>query len=579
VSGPSDRAQKSNGGGRPSVSMGKTNKNGMQQEWNEHHSPGVQGVSARSTMPPAREPGDLGAAQPMVGHEHLREEASSQSVGESPEESDAVIVPKKQTKTRVMPVESVEGRASAKGKSAVRNTLPAQDGQDELTYLQRIGERAKEKPKEKWNNLLSHIKVPLLKKAYQGLERKAAPGMDGITWEEYGENLDARLLDLQDRIHRGSYHPLPVKRVHIPKGDGKTRPLGLTTMEDKIVQQAARMILEPIYEAEFIGISYGFRPAKSAHDALDAVAAATQRSVNWVLDADLQSYFDTIDHGHLQRFIEQRIGDSRMVRLLMKWVKAGVLEDGKQYKTKEGTPQGGIISPLLANIYLHYVFDLWICEWRKQHAQGEVYAVRYADDLWLGFQKEEDVCAARKAMTERFEQYNLKLHPEKTRVIEFGRYAAERRENRRCGKPETFDFLGFTHICETNQHGKFYVKRRTSRKKRRAKLAHLKKEAKRRRHDPIGEQYTWVKQVLKGHCLYYGVPSNQHALEQFRRAFARIWHSSLQRRSQRGRWTTKQWAAMNAKYPIPQILTPHEWPDARFWQRHPKLDNRRRQAP
>lgn len=513
---------------------------------------------------PAREPGDLDGASPsMVGGRQARE-GESRNPLQAVEKSDASIVPKKSAKTRVTPVEPMEGRVAAKGKSTARNASPTQCGQDALTFLQRIGERAKQKPKEQWTNLLSHIRVPLLKEAYQRLRRNAAAGVDEVTWNEYGERLDERLLDLQDRIHRGSYHPQPVRRVLIPKGDGSTRPLGLVALEDKLAQQAVRMMLEPIYEVEFIGFSYGFRPKRSAHDALDALVVAIKRRVNWVLDADIRAYFDTIDHGHLQRFIEHRIGDSRMVRLLMKWVKAGVLEDGKLHEAKEGTPQGAIISPLLANLYLHYVFDLWICQWRNRHAHGEMYVVRYADDLLLSFQKEQDARALHSALVERFARFGLKLHPDKTRVIEFGRFARQNRERRGLPKPETFDFLGFTHISGETRDGKFLLHRRTSRKKRRAKLARLKEEIGRRRHQRVPVQHAWLSKVLEGHYRYYGVPTNYRALDQFRRHVGWLWHRSLQRRSQRGRWTLQRWRAFEQRLPLPFARLHHPWPDKRF---------------
>lgn len=516
----------------------------------------------------AREPGDLdGASPPMVGGRQLREGDKPQAAEEAVEESDAGVVPKKSAKTRVTPVESMEGRAAAKGKSVARNAPPAQDGSSALTALQRIGKRAKDKPKEKWANLLNHIRVPLLKEAYQRLRKDAASGVDGVTWEEYGERLDERLVDLQDRIHRGSYHPQPLRRVHIPKGDGKTRPLGLLVVEDKIAQQAVRMVLEPIYEAEFIGFSYGFRPKRSQHDALDALAEAIGRKVNWVLDADIRTYYDTIDRGHLQRFIEHRIGDRRLVRLLMKWVKAGVLEDGKLHETREGVPQGAGISPLLSNLYLHYVFDLWVCQWRRQHARGEVYVVRYADDLVVGFQREQDGIAMHKALVERFAKFGLELHPDKTRMIEFGRFARQDRERRGLSKPETFEFVGFVHIAGISREGKFQLKRRTSRKKRRAKLASLKEACRRRRHWRVADQHAWLSKVLEGHYRYYGVPTNYPSLAQFRHKVAWIWHRSLQRRSQRGRWTHERWCAFEQLFPLPNPRIHHPWPDQRFASR------------
>jgi group II intron reverse transcriptase/maturase len=324
------------------------------------------------------------------------------------------MVPKKPAKTRVTPDESVEGRAAAEGKSAHGDAHRAQDRERAPTQVERIGQRAKRREGERFNNLLSAMKVPLLREAYQRLRRSAAPGVDGVTWDEYGEHLEARLLDLQDRIHRGSYHPQPVRRVHIPKGDGRTRPLGIPALEDKVVQQAVRMVLEPIHEREFLGFSYGFRPGRSAHDALDAFAVAVnKKKLSWVLDADIRSFFDTIDHGWMQKLIEHRIADRRMVRLLMKLLHAGVMEDGELREVEEGTPQGGNVSPLLANIYLHYVLDLWVQQWRKRYAHGEVYIVRYADDFVMGFQRERDALAMREALASRLAKFGLELHPDK----------------------------------------------------------------------------------------------------------------------------------------------------------------------
>jgi len=482
----------------------------------------------------------------------------------SVEKSDEVVVPEKSAKTRVTPVESMEGRTEAKGKSDARDASSTQREQEATTFLHRIGERARQRPDEKWTNLLSHIRVPFLRVAYQRLRKNGATGVDKVSWDEYGERLDERLLDLENRIHRGSYHPQPVRRVHIPKGDGRMRPLGIPTLEDKIVQQAVQMVLEPIYEAEFIGISYGFRPGRSQHDALDALAVAIERKVNWVLDADIEAFFDTIDHRHLQAFLEHRIGDTRMVRLLMKWAKAGVLENGKRHETDRGTPQGGIISPLLANLYLHYVLDLWVLSWRKKHASGEMYVVRYADDFVMAFQKEQDAVAMRKALDERMAHFALKLHPQKTRVIEFGRFARESRAGRGLAKPETFDFLGFTHIAGTSRAGKFQLKRRTSRKKRRAKLARLTEESERRRHQAVPEQHRWICSVLVGHYRYYAVPTNSRALAQFRQAVSRIWHRSLQRRSQRARWNHERYTAFERRFPLPPPRILHPWPSTRF---------------
>lgn len=495
--------------------------------------------------------------QPQEGKPQAAEPASGKS--------DEVIVPEKSAKAWAMPVESMEGRTEAEGKVPARNASPTQGGVDALTYLHGIRKRARERKGEQFSNLLGHIKVPLLKEAYQRLRKDAAPGVDQVTWEEYGEDLDQRLLDLQDRVHRGSYHPQPVRRVHIAKSGGQTRPLGIPALEDKVVQQAARMLLEPIWEAQFIGFSYGYRPGRSQHDALDALAVMLEKKkVNWVLDADIRSFFDTIDHRWLQRFIEHRIGDKRMVRLLMKWVRAGVMEEGKLHAVEAGTPQGGIISPLLANLYLHYVVDLWICQWRRKRARGEVYVVRYADDLVMGFQHEQDATKLRAALAGRLAEFGLELHPDKTRVLEFGRFARENRAARGLSKPGTFDFLGFTHIAAVDRRGRFQLRRRTSRKKRRAKLAELKAETRKRRHRPVVEQHAWLVQVLMGHYRYYAVPTNYEALQQFQSRVTRMWHRWLQRRSQKGRWSRKRQVAFDSWFPLPQPKILHPWPRRRF---------------
>jgi RNA-directed DNA polymerase len=501
----------------------------------------------------------------MVSRRHGRE-GRSLNPQQSSEESDALVVPtcEKSAKTWVTPVESTEGRGAANGKPAPRNASPAQDGKDALTFLERVGQRAKERKEERFNNLLSHIKVPLLEEAYRRLRRDAAPGVDGITWSEYGENLGARLLDLQDRVHRGNYHPQPVRRVHIPKGDGRTRPLGIPSLEDKVVQQAVRMLLEPIYEREFLGFSYGFRPGRSQHKALDALAVAIDRKVDWVLDADIRAFFDTIDHAWMQKFIEHKIADKRLVRLLMKWLHAGVMENDELHALEEGTPQGGIISPLLANIYLHYVLDLWVSSWRRKHAHGEVYIVRYCDDFVMGFQREQDARAMRTALAARLAKFGLELHPDKTRVLRFGRFA--HRDISRDGRqrPETFDFLGFTHILVRNQKGWSELIRRTSTKKRSAKLTSLRQQMRERRHEPPGLQHAWLSSVLRGHYAYYGVPRNYPALDSFRAHVRRDWHRSLQRRSQRAKWTRQQLEAFEVRYSLPAPRIMHPYPKQRF---------------
>jgi group II intron reverse transcriptase/maturase len=481
-------------------------------------------------------------------------------------ESDGPIVPKKSANSRVTPEESMEGRGEANGKLDQRNASRAQDRQDALTHLDRVGKRATKEKGTRFDNLLSYIKAPLLKEAYERLREDAAPGVDGETWSSYGERLDARLLDLQDRIQRGSYHPQPVRRVYIPKGDGRTRPLGIPALEDKLVQLAARMLLEPIYErSEFLGFSYGYRPGRSAHGALDALSVAiVSRKTNWVLDADIRAFFDTIEHGWMQKFVEHRIADRRMVRLLMKWLHAGVMEDGQLHDVEEGTPQGGIISPLLANIYLHYVLDLWAHRWRKRHARGEMYIVRYADDVVMAFQYEQDARAMQEALAERLAQFGLELHSEKTRVLRFGRYASEHCGKEEHKRPETFDFLGFTHISAKRGDGRFALVRRTSRKKRAAKLQDLRRKMRRKAHDPAREQHRWLSAVLRGHYSYYGVPGNARALGSFRHQVREAWHRGLQRRSQRARWTNDQRTRFDERFPLPPPRIMHPYPTVRF---------------
>jgi group II intron reverse transcriptase/maturase len=494
---------------------------------------------------------------------------------EASEKSDEVVVPKKPGNAVVTPADSAEERTEANGNPA-RETQAALRRRDiALTKLVWLGDKARKDKEEKFNNLLTHLKEPLLKEAYDRLRKDAALGVDGVDWETYGRELPARLIDLQDRIHRGSYHPLPVRRVFIPKADGRLRPLGIPALEDKIVQQAVKMILERIYEPEFLGCSYGFRPGRNQHGALDAVAVAIGRMTNWVLDADIKSFFDTIDHRWMKTFLEYRIADSRMVRLLMKWLHAGVMmEDGQLREVEEGTPQGGIISPLLANIYLHYALDQWVMSWREKHARGEMYFVRYADDFVMCFQFEREARAMRAALAERLASCGLELHPDKTRVIRFGRYALQdcRREGR--NKPETFDFLGFTHIAGTDRAGRFALHRRTSRKKRKAKLAALSEDVRRRMHERVHVQHAWLKAVLRGHYQYYGVPRNIRALYSFQGRVLWTWIHRLQRRSQRARWTKDERDAFRKRWPLPRPCITHPWPNERFARRRPEVGAR-----
>jgi group II intron reverse transcriptase/maturase len=432
----------------------------------------------------------------------------------------------------------MEGRGLAKGNPPQQNAprTPSRDGA--LSALERVRQAARRDRKTRFTALLHHVYQPeALRAAYFRLKKEAAPGVDGETWRHYGEALEGHLHDLSERLKRGAYRAKPVRRVYISKEDGRQRPLGVPALEDKIVQRATVEVLNAIYETDFLGFSYGFRPGCSQHDALDALyVGLLTKKVNWVLDVDIRGFFDTIDHGWLVQFVEHRIADQRVVRLIQKWLNAGVLEEGKRTRAEQGTPQGGSASPLLANIYLHYAFDLWVHAWRRKHAGGDVIVVRYADDIVLGFQGKADAERFWAELAERFRKFGLELHPEKTRLLEFGPYAADNRRRRAEGKPETFNFLGFTHICgKKRSNGRFTVLRQTIRKRVQAKLSAVKAELRRRLHDPIPAVGTWLRSVVGGHIRYYGVPMNSHALHVFRFQVGRLWHRALSRRSQNGR--------------------------------------------
>ena len=391
------------------------------------------------------------------------------------------------------------------------------------------------------------------------MKRNSAAGIDGTTWKEYGTNLEENLKNVSGRLRRGSYRARAVKRTYIPKSDGRQRPLGIPALEDKIVQKSMVEVLNAVYEVDFKGFSYGFRPERNQHNALDAVVEAIEgRKVNWVLDVDIRGFFDAIDHEWLIQFVEHRIKDKRVIRHIRKWLNAGVMEDGQWHKTEEGTPQGGSISPLLANIYLHYVFDLWTHSWRKRKASGDVVMVRYADDIVMGFQYKHEAMRFLKELKSRFRKFNLEVHTEKTSLIEFGRYAVERRKERGEGKPATFDFLGFTHMCSKSRKGKFTVLRKTSAKKLRNKLAELKKTMRERLHWSILDVGIWLKSVIVGHCRYYGVPWNGKSLTRFRSEIIRMWCRSLRRRSQKHRITWKRMSRIAKRWlPSPFICHPY----------------------
>jgi group II intron reverse transcriptase/maturase len=412
---------------------------------------------------------------------------------------------------------------------------------------------------------LHHVyDVDRLRTAYLALQRDAAAGVDGQTWRHYGEALEENLRDLAARLRRGAYRAKPVRRAYISKADGRLRPLGVPTLEDKIVQRAAAEVLGAIYEQDFLGFSYGFRPGRNPHQALDALTVGIEtRRVNWVLDADLRDFFGTLDHGWLVKFIEHRVADRRVVRLIQKWLRAGVLEEGRRTRSPVGTVQGGSISPLLANVYLHYVFDLWAQRWRRRQARGEVIVVRFADDFVVGFEHRQEAERFLAELRERFAQFGLELHPDKTRLIEFGRFADRNRRGRGDGKPGTFDFLGFTHSCGKTRRGKFTVLRQTMRRRWQAKLREVKTELRRRLHDPIPEQGAYLRAVLLGHSRYYGVPRNGPSLGAFRNEMTRLWRASLMRRSQTGFVSWQRMARYISRWlPTPRIC--HPYPNQRL---------------
>jgi len=460
--------------------------------------------------------------------------------------------------------EGAEGRGQAKGNAGPQNTDRTQSREGVLSARDRIRQAAETDTGRRFTALLHHVyNVDTLREAYFGLKRDAAPGVDGETWRAYGEQLEGNLLDLSGRLRRGAYRAKPVRRVLIPKPDGRQRPLGVTTLEDKVVQRALVTVLNCIYEADFLGFSYGFRPGRSPHHALDALSVGIRRKkVNWVLDADIRGFFDAIDHECLVKLIERRIADRRVVRLIQKWLNAGVLEDGQWTRSDVGTPQGGGIAPLLANIYLHYAFDLWARDWRRQ-AKGDVIVVRYADDFIVGFEYEWEARRFWNELRERLAAYGLELHPEKTRLIEFGALAASNRKRNGRGKPETFDFLGFTHVCGKTRRGRFIVLRLTMRKRLRAKLQEINIALRKRWHEPVPETGRWLASVIRGHLNYYGVPLNSHRLEGFHQQVIRLWKRALSRRSQKARVTWERMARIARRW-LPPVRIVHPYPEQRL---------------
>lgn len=482
------------------------------------------------------------------------------------EKSDRVVVPKKSpNNAERAAAEAMEGRTLAKGNSRERNAPRTQRRNRVSSALERVRQAAKKDGKQRFTALLHHVyDLDRLRLAYGSLKRDAAAGVDGETWRHYGERLEDNLRDVSERLRKGAYRARPVRRASIPKADGRQRPLGVPVLEDKLVQRATADVLNAIYETDFLGFSYGFRPGRSQHHALDALAVGIwARKVSWVLDADIRSFFDTMKHEWIVKFVEHRVADARVVRLIQKWLSAGVFENGQRTRSEEGAVQGGSISPLLANVYLHYVFDLWAQRWRKQPGRGDMIVVRYADDFVVGFEHERDALAFRAELCERFAKFGLELHPDKTRILEFGRYAAHNRARRGEGKPETFDFLGFTHICAKTRNGRFTVRRQTMKKRFRAKLSEVKAELRRRMTRPIPEQGAYLRMVLTGHARYYGVPGNGPALTGFRNQLRWQWGRTLRRRGNRhvASWSRLR-RHLDRWLPRPRIC--HPWPSQRL---------------
>lgn len=436
-----------------------------------------------------------------------------------------------------------------------------------MSSLSRIRNAAKESSTLRFNNLLHHITPQLLSDAYNNLNKKAAKGIDGETWQSYGQGLVEKVKLLHTKIHTGRYKPCPSKRIWLPKPDGRQRPIGIAVVEDKVVQQALVWVIESIYEEDFLGFSYGFRPKRHQHKALDALyVALTQRKVSWVIDADIKGFFDNIDHNWMMKFLEHRISDKRALSLVEKMLKAGVSDEGKWSASKVGSPQGSVLSPLLANIYLFYVLDLWINKWREHEARGEIYIVRFADDFVICSQYQDDANRLLKALHVRMKKFNLTLHEEKTRLLEFGRFAKQNRAKRGAGKPETFTFLGFTHICsERRSNGTFTVKRLTIAKKQRAKLHEIKLLLMKNRHVNLVIQGKWLKSVAIGYANYYGVPGNTKSLSDFRGQLCKIWIKTLRRRSHKAQ--KLNWYKMKRiiSFYIPTLRLTHPYPNQRLF--------------
>lgn len=545
---------------------GKTEQGDKRESWDGParsetlHTPGsfLHRSWEISAVPGATTPGNSGKANSYTPEQP------------AVEKSDAFILPGKPSNKGDNPAEMVEGRNAAKGNA---EQIPASRTQSRIssasTGLESVRQAARRNRRLRFTALLHHITSQLLVDSFYSLQKNAAAGVDGVTWREYEKILPQRAIELHRMVHAGAYRATPSRRVYIPKADGRQRPLGIASIEDKIVQQAVVTVLSAIYEEDFLGFSYGFRPGRGQHDALDALTAGIKsRKVNWIVDADIRSFFDEIDHGWMLRFLEHRIADQRIIRLIRKWLQAGVIENGKRIPGEKGTPQGSVVSPLLANIYLHYAFDLWVQRWRKSPARGDVIVLRYADDSVVGFEMVETARAFLKELQHRLAKFGLSLHPDKTRLIEFGRYAVERRRRREQGTPETFDFLGFTHCCGTDRQGKFQVVRLTAKKRMRATLTAIREKLYQRRHEPVPVVGGWLQRVLNGYFQYHAVPTNLLRLSGFRDEVCRAWRHALLRRSQRNRLSWPRFNRLTRKY-VPPCRVLHPYPEKRFFASRP----------
>jgi len=491
-----------------------------------------------------------------------------------PKKSDPAIVATKPTNKAggSTAAEPVEPRAGTEGTAHQQSTYRTQCRARVTQALGRVRQVAKANRKERFTALLHHVDIDLLELSFYELKRKAAAGVDGVTWQDYEADLERNLRELHARVHRGAYRAQPSRRQYIPKPDGRQRPLGIVTLEDKLLQRAVVAVLNALYEEDFVGFSYGFRPKRSQHDALDALIVGIERKkVNWILDIDIRDFFGTVSHTWLNRFLEHRIGDERVLRLIGKWLKAGVLEEGVLTQSEEGTPQGATISPLLANVYLHYALDLWLQQWRKRHASGDMIMVRYADDAVLGFEHEADARSCLEDMRARLAEFSLSLHPDKTRLIEFGRFAAQQRKRHGNNKPETFTFLGFKLICGKSSKGRYQLQRKTRRDRMRAKLKDIKDELRRRMHQPIPEQGLWLRQVTTGFFAYHAVPTNNRALSAFRYYVSELWKRALSRRSQKASMTWERMRQIVDEW-LPKVRILHPWPRQRFDVKHPRWE-------